>query len=232
MKSSGLAVGISGQRTEAEHKLCRVSTKPMVQSVLFRAPGPATVIASCRTLASAARTERRAQQKFVLTSIKPSQPDQQRLLVEVAGDGGVSTWLGTPPTVLTPSSILLNKNDFPDALCLRYGLALSSVPSSCVCGRDHGDMKTHHVFTCSSGGYSTQRQNQLRDLFADTLVEVVCDEETEPPLAPLQGEAVSGNTADGARVDVRACGFWSRQQNAFLMFGFLTQGHLCCRDHK
>ena len=63
-------------------------------------------------------------------------------------------------------------------------------------------------------------------------MEVVCDVETEPPLAPLQGEAVSGNTADGARVDVRARGLWSRQQNAFLIFGLLTQGHLYCRDHK
>ena len=199
------------QRAEAEHQLCRVSTEPMVQSVISRAPGPAAVIASCRTLASAARTERRAQQQSVLTSIKPSLPDQQRLLVEVAGDGGVSTWLGTTPTVLTPSSIF-NKNDFRNALCLRYGLALGSVPSSCVCGRD---MTTHHAFTCPSGGYPTQRHNQLRDLFGDTLAEVVCDVESEPPLAPLQGEAVSGNTADGARVDVRACGFWSRQQNAF-----------------
>ena len=86
----------------------------MAQSVLSPVPGPAAVIASCRTLASAARTERHAQQQSVLTSIKPSLLEQQRLLVEVAGDGGRSTWLGTPPTVLTPSSIF-NKNDFRDA---------------------------------------------------------------------------------------------------------------------
>ena len=121
----------------------------MVQSVLSRVPGPTSaVIASCRTLTSAARMERRAQQQSVLASTKPSLPDQQRLLVEVAGDGGVSTWLGTLHTVLTPSSIF-NKNDFRDDLCLRYGLALDSVPSSCVCGRD---MTTHHAVTCPSGG--------------------------------------------------------------------------------
>ena len=100
VKSGGLAVGISSQQAEAEHQLCFVSTELMVQSVLSRTPGPAcAVIASCRTLSSAVRTERRAQQQSVLTRIKPSLPDQQRLLVEVAGDGGVSTWLGTPPTV-------------------------------------------------------------------------------------------------------------------------------------
>ena len=47
MKSGGLAVGISGQLAEAEHQLCRVSTEPMVQSLLSRAPGPAVVISSC-----------------------------------------------------------------------------------------------------------------------------------------------------------------------------------------
>ena len=65
-----------------------------------RAPGLAAAVTSCRTLASVAHTERRAQQQSVLTSIKPSMPDQQRFLVEVAGDGGVSTWLGTPATAV------------------------------------------------------------------------------------------------------------------------------------
>ena len=138
--------GIIGTRRPS-----RVSTEPMVQSVLSPVPGPAAVITSCRTLASAARTERHAQQQSVLTSIKPSLLEQQRLLVEVAGDGGRSTWLGTPSTVLSPSSIF-NKNDFRDALCLHYDLTLSSVPSSCVYGPD---MTTCHTFTCSSGGHPT-----------------------------------------------------------------------------
>eukprot|EP00117_Sycon_ciliatum_P049224 scpid95404/ scgid34934/ len=70
-------------------------------------------------------------------------------------------------------------------------------------------MSSHHALTCPSGGYPTQRHNELRDLLADALGSVVCDVAIEPPLMPLQGEAVSGNSADGAR------GFWTRQQNAF-----------------
>ena len=119
-------------------------------------------------------------------------------------------WVHRPR--FNPKQYITQQNGFLDTLCLRYGLALSSVPSLCVCGRD---MTTYYAFTCPGGGYPTQRHNQLRDLFADMLAGVVCDVETEPPLAPLQGEAVSGNTANGARVDFRACGFWSWQQNAF-----------------
>ena len=76
-------------------------------------------------------------------------------------------------------------------------------------------MSVHHALTCPSGGYPTQRHNELRDLLADALASVVCDVEIEPPLMPLGGEAVSGGSADGARVDIRARGFWTRQQNAF-----------------
>jgi hypothetical protein len=47
---------------------------------------------------------------------------------------------------------------------------------------------------------------------------VVNDVQIEPPLQPLTGEHLqpsSVNTANDARSDVRARGFWTRQQNAF-----------------
>ena len=45
--------------------------------------------------------------------------------------------------------------------------------------------------------------------------EVAYDVELEPVLLPLDGETVSGIRADAARADIRARGFWTRQQNAF-----------------
>ena len=47
---------------------------------------------------------------------------------------------------------------------------------------------------------------------------ILRDVETEPRLAPLTGESLhprSANTRDDARSDIRARGFWCRQQNAF-----------------
>ena len=69
--------------------------------------------------------------------------------------------------------------------------------------------------TCATGGYPSARHNEIRDLLASAVAEVCPDVETEPRLACLNGEVVNGLTEDGARVDIRARGFWTRQQNAF-----------------
>ena len=41
------------------------------------------------------------------------------------------------------------------------------------------------------------------------------DVETEPPLQPLEGEAITGLTGEEARPDIRARGFWRSAQNAY-----------------
>ena len=43
-------------------------------------------------------------------------------------------------------------------------------------------------------------------------------QQIEPTLLPYEGEDLDGRTANksqAARVDIRACGFWTRQQDAF-----------------
>ena len=50
------------------------------------------------------------------------------------------------------------------------------------------------------------------------LTAVCTDMEKEPQLQPLTGETIlprSANKQEEARVDIRAKGFWNRQQNAF-----------------
>ena len=53
------------------------------------------------------------------------------------------------------------------------------------------------------------------------LREVLPDVETKPCLPPLEGEAKfilrAANRSPEAHLDIRATGFWSRQQDAFLM---------------
>ena len=71
---------------------------------------------------------------------------------------------------------------------------------------------------CSTGGYTIARHNDVRDLLAGVLSEVLPDVEVEPMLAPFDGEDLPHRTANRkseARLDVKARGFWSRQQEAF-----------------
>ena len=82
------------------------------------------------------------------------------------------------------------------------------------------DTGTMNVIICHMGGFPTIRHNEIRDIIATLLTEVCNNVTTEPSLQPLSGErmtACSANTEDGARVDIRARGFWNASQDAFLM---------------
>ena len=73
---------------------------------------------------------------------------------------------------------------------------------------------------CHMGGFPTIRHNKIRDLTASLglLTEVCPNVAIEPHLQPLSGESfrlASTNTDDGARLDVRASGFWNTRQDAF-----------------
>ena len=68
------------------------------------------------------------------------------------------------------------------------------------------------------GGFPTIRHNEIRDITASLLTEVCSNVATEPALQPLSGESMAARTAntdDGARVDIRARGFWNGMQDAF-----------------
>ena len=151
--------------------------------------------------------------KAAAAAIRPSLPPEQQLLLEVAGERGVSSWLTADPS---PSfNTVLRKGDFRDAVCLRYGLPFASLPTSCVCGQP---LSVHHALTCPCGGYPSARHDTLRDVIAEAMEEVLSDVEREPVLASLDGETLQGRTAnraDDARVDIRAGGFWTRQQDAY-----------------
>ena len=112
---------------------------------------------------------------------------------------------------------ILKKSDFRDALCIRYGRRLSGLPDSCVCGVP---LSPAHALTCATGGYTIARHNEVRDLVAGLLREAgVVDVETEPRLLPCSSEHLPGgrslNRCAEARLDVRARGFWSWQQDAY-----------------
>ena len=105
-------------------------------------------------------------------------------------------WLTVLP--ILEQGFHLNKQEFQDALWLRYGWELSRVPSHCVCGASFSAYLTfiHH--------------NELRDLTVSWLHEVYHDVAIKPPLQPLNGETVAP-----AWADIYARGFWGRQHSAF-----------------
>ena len=109
--------------------------------------------------------------------------NRQQFLLSIAEEKGVSSWLTAEPSF--ENGTVLNKSDFRDAVCLRYGFLVDGLPTECVCG---AEMTVDHALTCASGGYPMARHNEVRDVLADVARSVFSDVETELQLLPLQDE--------------------------------------------
>ena len=92
---------------------------------------------------------------------------------------------------------------------MRYGWTPANIPTHCTDGEP---FTVEHALSCTRGGYVALRHNELRDLFAELLKETSTNVSTEPELQPLSGEvfqAASAVVIDGARLDIKASGFWA-----------------------
>ena len=128
-----------------------------------------------------------------------------------ASEKGASSWLSALP--LKKLGYVLNKQDFRDAICLRYGWQIPRTPAYCGCGKKND---FDHILTCKKGGYVSMRHNVLRDVEAALLTRVCSDVKVEPSLLPTDEERTTGNTALGARLDISARGIWSRCEKTFM----------------
>ena len=136
---------------------------------------------------------------------------------------GTSSWLTALP--LDEQGFYLSKQEFWDALHLRYDWKLENIPSHCVCG---AMFSPDHAMICKHGGLTFIHHNDLRNITAEWLSKVCYDVAIEPPLQPLTGESIeprSANRQDEARADIHARGFWGQRQSAFFdVRVFITHG--------
>ena len=147
------------------------------------------------------------------TQIRENLSQTKQRMMDLACEKGASSWLSALP--LQDQGFDLNKGEFRDAISIRYGWQLKNVPMHCKCG---GSFSVDHAMICPVGGLPIVRHNEIRDITADWLNEICPDVEKEPQLQPLNGETILPRTAnreDEARADIRAKGFWSKQQVAF-----------------
>ena len=133
-------------------------------------------------------------------------PDTLHQALECCREKGASSWLSI--ILVTQHGFALQKTDFTDALCLRYGWSPPHLPSHCVCGKA---FNISHALSCPHGAFPIIHHNDVRDLTAKLMSEVCHDVQLEPHLQPLSGELLRYKSAkheDDARVDIRAAGFW------------------------
>ena len=123
-------------------------------------------------------------------------PENLKPLVEQACDKGASCWLNALP--IKDQNLDLNKEEFKDALRLRYNVPLANLPSYCACGEKFDEL---HAMSCKKGGFVCNRHDNIRDLLTVCLNKVCTDVQAEPHLIPLSNERFtlkSANKSDEA----------------------------------
>jgi len=110
---------------------------------------------------------------------------------DLNSEPGASSWLLALP--LLDQDFHLTKQEFWDALHLRYGWTLLNIPSHCVCGQT---FSTDHAVICQHGGLTFVCHNDLHDITAELLSTVCNDVAIESPLHPLSGEVLTSGSAN------------------------------------
>ena len=87
--------------------------------------------------------------------------------LKLAQEKGAGSWLTALP--VQSLGFVLNKEEFRDSLCLRYGWQIPGIPSFCVCGEKNDINQT---LICKKGGFVIFRHNKIRDLNAEFLKQV------------------------------------------------------------
>ena len=132
---------------------------------------------------------------------------------------------------LKEQCFFLAKQTFWDAVCLRYSIPLQRTPLSCVCG---APFNVQHALSCPKGGYIIEWHNEIRDFTVEILKEICSDVRPEPSLRLMvEFLHTSEITANEARSDVSARGFWIRGQyvcNTFADIRVFNQLPNCYRN--
>ena len=210
----GMGLIVPEQLADQEHTFSKDVTSILTNAIILQQKDlPADFDSRSKEAKSRVRSLRRNQQKELLTELQSRMSMEQKRANDIACETGASNWLTTLP--FEERGFHLNKQEFWDAIRLRFGWPITRLPSKCPCG---AAFDISHSLSCKKGGFITQRHNEVRDITADLLSEVCKDVCIEPPLQELTGEHLSYKTANispEARLDVCARGVWSTNQRAF-----------------
>ena len=232
----GLGIPIPMEEAKLQHEGSTRITKPLVECMLGQVQQCSYVTREKQSkervlLKKTKRSYHQRKAEEILS--EPSLSMQMKKALELAREKGASNWVSTLP--IGDYGFDLHKGAFRDAIALRYGWKPENLPKDCVCGKS---FSVEHALSCSKGGFPTIRHNEVRDYMAELMKEVCTEVSTEPELQPITGEVMRGRSAnvqEGARLDVRAKGFWQRGQDAFFdvrVFNPLAPSNRCQNPYE
>ena len=151
--------------------------------------------------------------EIMMMELECRPPSRMVRVLKLAQESGAGAWLTALP--IQKLGYTLNKQEFRDSICLRYGWNIPNTPSYCQCGTKND---IDHALSCQLGGYVIMRHNRVRDLEADLMKEVCHNVQVEPQLLPIEKDRLDGgsNTRKKARLDVAGVGVWGAYEKTFL----------------
>ena len=142
------------------------------------------------TLKKLCREEKEKKEKEKMEKIISSLPKHVTDYVYQAQDKGASSWLNTIP--MKEQHLDLNKEEFRDALRLRYNMPLDNLPSKCACGEQ---FTINHALKCMKGGFISNRHDNIRDFLTVLLNKTCTDVQSEPTLIGIENEKMKFKSA-------------------------------------
>lgn len=182
----GLGIKILENVSDIEYENSRKMTTELV-NILLRQNENANEISKTK---SQIKSERNKSHQNILQGLLSQMDESAKRQSEANQEIGASNWLTTLP--IKESGYYLTKEQFFDALRIRYNWELPRLPFECACG---SKFDLAHALSCKKGGFVTQRHNEVRDITAQLLKEVCKDVQIEPMLAPLQNERFDQKSA-------------------------------------
>ena len=212
----GLGIPSVSKEARNQYSASVLLTKPHVMSIMNQDSMMRSTDHEGRTneeLKQVYRANKVAVKKQNMETLEEKLPTSTKQFMKQAQDKGASSWLTALP--LEEMGFTLNKEEFRDALRLRYNLKLEDLPTWCACGQRFDVV---HALSCKKGGFVAERHDNVKNILTKLLTKVCRDVKSEPRLIPINGESFdlrSANTTNEARLDIKAKGFWQRGQTAF-----------------
>ena len=201
VKQGGLGIPILTEKAESDYITSKTITAPLIAIMVTQGselPDRKEIKEIKQNRMHEVQQDKDEKSKAIIDTLST----ETKRAIEQCKEKGGSSWLSVLP--IQAHGFTLNKEEFRDAIAIRYNTKVSNLPTKCVCGKQFDPV---HAMNCKKGGFVSIRHNNVRDFEASLLEKVCADVQIEPPLQPVN--------EDQARVDIRARGFWRKGQTAY-----------------
>ena len=146
-KYGGLAISELNQKAQQAYQDSEEITKPLIEIMIEQGeelPDEEEV----KKIKCKVKSERQKKLDEKKTNLCNKLPPDAKRTIEQIEKNGTSAWLNVMP--LEEHGFTLSKNEFRDALALRYNRDIKGLPNKCPCGQN---FNITHAMNCKKGGF-------------------------------------------------------------------------------